>query len=128
MLTAGKVWGTTSLLFRNEMVEVHYLEISMGGFSSEHRHQFKANIFHVLSGEIICRVWQPTGKKDETRISAGGQAVISPGVFHQFEAVADSRVIEIYVAGLGDGPDIDRRTEGGKRCAAEMKSHKRSSE
>lgn len=134
-MTEGKVWGETSLVFQNKMVAVHCLEIKKGGFSSEHRHWIKTNHITVLRGELIILTWRdsenPSNHRksmiDQTRLRAGGEFVCAPGIWHQFQAVEDSEVIEIYTAELLE-PDIERRTRGGMKTIAELKAMARESE
>lgn len=92
----------------------HLLEIQAGGFCSEHRHARKRNHFHVIQGELEILSW-PDGKEpDRTRLGPGDEAVVEPGIWHQFRALAPTIALEIYEAAPVE-EDIDRRTTGG-RC------------
>jgi len=124
----GKVWGETAEIYSDKTVSVHFLKINSGGYCSEHLHTFKETRFCVLEGAVLIRTWREPGSLvDETRLMPGSLYVCPPGVWHQFEAIKDSRVIEIYTAGLHE-PDIERRTQGGKRTLAEIKARERDSE
>jgi quercetin dioxygenase-like cupin family protein len=126
----GKVWGETECVFSSESVTVHHLKIKRGGYSSKHRHEFKGNVFHLLRGRVVIREWQGEGPKpivDETVLLAGQRAGVSPQVWHQFEALEDSEMIEVYIAAL-QGADINREGQGGLRCEAEIKASKKRSE
>ena len=114
MLTDGKVWGQTTLVYKDGLISVHLLKINAGGFCSEHRHQVKSNIFIVLKGRIRVKVWRDSRLIDTTILTEGQEFHVTPGQWHQFEAVETSEVLEIYRARLSE-PDIERRTEGGKR-------------
>lgn len=114
MMTEGKVWGTTAEVYRDAMTAVHLLRIKAGGRSSEHRHIFKTNRFIVLDGEVLIRVWrggEGTPLVDKTVLRAGSEFEVEAGIWHSFEARADSTMVEIYRASLRD-PDIERRTQG----------------
>ena len=108
----GKNWGYTTEFFRNAMVSAHHLEIKMGGFCSEHRHQFKFNSFYVISGRLELTIWRGDGTKDVTVIGQGQSSAIPPGFFHKFRGITDVECIEIYQVLLIE-PDIERRTKGG---------------
>lgn len=128
----GKVWGETERIFRSDNTSVHVLKIKRGGFSSRHRHDFKTNYFYVIEGAVAIRTWREgsDGRDslvDETLLRAGQSTTVNPLLIHQFEAIEDSRMIEIYITYLVD-PDIDRLDSGGLRCEAELKAKKKSSE
>lgn len=109
----GKVWGTTQPVYVSRHLQVHLLELEAGGFSSEHRHLAKANLFHVVSGRVEILVWpEPAGPADKTRLGPGESLAIRPGLFHQFRAIAPSLCIEVYEA-ADVAEDIERRTQGG---------------
>jgi len=101
-----KVWGRTMLIFRTANVEAHYLEIKKG----------KSNLFHVISGRLVVRVWDAAGEKliDSTVLDPGQITVVAPLLWHQFEAVKPTRCYEIYETRV-DPEDIDRVSEGGVR-------------
>jgi len=112
-----KVWGRTTLIFRTANVEVHYLEIKAGGYCSKHRHvKGKSNLFHIISGRLVVRVWDATGEKliDSTVLDPGQITVVAPLLWHQFEAVKPTRCYEIYETRVDPG-DIERVSEGGIR-------------
>lgn len=112
--TAGKIWGKTQLVFATDTVEVHTLSILKGGYSSRHSHQ-KWNRFQVISGRLIVRMFHDNGEDmvDETTLTAGQITDVPPGVRHEFEALENCAVIEIYWVSL-DASDINRHgTQGG---------------
>lgn len=109
----GKVWGETTLVFGNDHFSIHYLSIKGGGYCSQHRHHSKANIFFVISGRI--RISQAKqGLIDETELGAGESMRVEPQIVHRFEALCDSRMIEIYESKLSPD-DIERIDQGGLR-------------
>jgi quercetin dioxygenase-like cupin family protein len=116
MIIQGKVWGTTSEVYKDKSVSVNYLLIKKGGHSSEHRHTFKDNIFIVLLGLLKVKVWREGDLVDESHIWPGSETMVPAGVWHSFEALQDSTVIEIYTSGLRD-PDIERRNQGTCKAA-----------
>lgn len=112
MSKAGKVWGETEEIFNNGIVSVNRLKIKKGGFCSEHYHERKSNMFFIISGNLLVRIWKIDGIVDETVIWPGESTTIKPGVTHQFRAQTDVDCFEIYEVELKDD-DIFRRTTGG---------------
>ena len=109
----GKFWGNTTSLFNRNNVEVHRIEGRKGGYSSEHRHIAKFNMFYVDGGVITLRVWKdPSGKVDETILRKGEMSIVAPGYFHKFEVIKDCVVYEVYWVELNES-DIERRVCGG---------------
>jgi len=108
----GKAWGYTTEFFRNAMVSAHHLKIKMGGFCSEHRHEYKFNSFYVISGRLELVIWREKDAKDVTVIGPGQSSAIPPGFFHKFRGLTDVECVEMYQVLLIE-PDIERRTEGG---------------
>jgi len=107
----GKVWGETTEFFRCQTVSAHYLDIKKGGYSSYHRHEFKANIFYIVCGSLL--IEKQVGKhSDKTVLTEGQSMVIAPGIWHTFSALVDTKCIEVYQVILVD-PDIERKTVGG---------------
>lgn len=111
----GKVWGRTQLVMAWNSVEVHRLYVVAGGYCSVHLHKSKWNRFVVLSGKLLVLVWHDEeSEPDETILTAGQITDVPPGTRHQFEAMEESLVMEIYWVQL-DASDIQRETHGGKR-------------
>lgn len=108
----SKKWGDMREIFESGTVSVHHLKIKKDGFCSEHRHQFKSNLFFVVSGNLKLIIWNESGMKDETVVWPGETTEIPPGVYHKFEALTDVECIEICEVKFM-GEDIKRRTEGG---------------
>jgi len=112
----GKVWGATTLICRTPHLTIHLLEIKAGGFSSEHRHAGKANLFYVLSGALEIKQWRDgNAEPDETCLGPDQATTVPAGIWHRFKALTDVRAIEICAAEAIDN-DIDRRTRGGREA------------
>lgn len=47
---AGKIWGETSLIEANGVLEFHRIQMEKGGVCSKHLHSFKWNGFYVEAG------------------------------------------------------------------------------
>lgn len=110
---SGKVWGSTSELYRAPNLQIHLLDIQKGGFCSEHRHSHKTNQFIVLIGRLEILTWPPgSAKPDRTVLASDEQTRIPTGVWHQFRAVERTLALELYEPEPVD-LDIERRTEGG---------------
>lgn len=109
----GKNWGYTTKIFESQYAEIYDIEINKGGYCSEHRHK-KINIFYVISGKLKIKIWQHKKIIDETVLEAGQISAVYAGFWHQFEALEDTRCIEVYHTFL-DPSDIERRTEGGMK-------------
>lgn len=54
-----KPWGLIRRFIDNPTLRVEEIEIVPGGFSSIHCHLYQRNQFHVLSGELMIRVFDP---------------------------------------------------------------------
>lgn len=91
----GKIWGYTSEIFSNDSVSINRIHIKNGQFCSKHYHQYKYNMFFVESGNIIVYRWENNNKIGST-ISSGESITIDPNIYHQFQALEDSIVYEIY--------------------------------
>jgi len=109
-----KVWGTTIELFANGAASTHYIEVKAGGFCSEHRHEHKENVFYVIEGELRVTWWDIDGHEHGLTLFAGDDTAISVGIWHSFEAMVDTKCIEIYDYRYY-GVDIERRVSGGLR-------------
>ena len=113
----GKIWGSTSLLFCKNNVEIHRIQGNKGGYCSWHRHQSKFNRFFVESGIIKVTTQKDYGSgvlEDETILLPGQQTTVSPGQYHKFEVIEDCVAYEIYWIEL-DPNDIERLTVGGNK-------------
>jgi len=112
-IKAGKIWGTTELVFSNSVLEYHRLEFNKGFSCSEHIHEFKCNGFFVESGVMLIRTWNTNGSVDETILRAGDSTEVLPNIFHQFVGIETGVAFELYWAPFVHD-DIVRRTVGVK--------------
>ena len=112
-MKAGKVWGTTELIFKNPFIEFHRIAIKEGGYCSTHKHDYKWNLFYVSSGTLKIHVHKNDYDLiDTTTLRATQWTTVKPGEFHSFEAVDDVAAFELYYPEpLSD--DIIRQTVGG---------------
>jgi len=111
-MKAGKVWGETSLVHANGVLEFHRIEVDAGGECSKHKHQFKWNGFFVESGCLEILVWQNDyDLVDKTILYGGDFMQVKPGVFHSFEAKENTIAFELYWAEF-DHNDIIRESVG----------------
>ena len=109
----NKIWGLTELLFINENFELHRIVTKKGGYSSEHKHDYKFNMFYVESGRVNIHVWKNDYKLcDVTELGKGEITTVHPREWHKFEAIEDSVVFEIYHT-KPISKDIERRNVGG---------------
>jgi mannose-6-phosphate isomerase-like protein (cupin superfamily) len=110
----GKVWGSTSLLFCKNNVEVHRIYGKDGGFCSKHKHDHKYNMFFVENGSLSIEVWKDYNLVDKTIIGAGDSCTVAPGEYHKFTVLEEGTVaFEIYWVELSQS-DISREIVGGK--------------
>lgn len=111
---AGKVWGTTQLIFANGSVELHRITVKPNMQCSMHKHEYKFNGFFVESGELgIVVEKKDYNLTDVTILKPGQFTTVKPGEFHQFVSY-DVEVIayELYYAKF-DHDDIVRKDHGG---------------
>ena len=108
----GKFWGTSRCFFENEAAEVHYIEAKEGGFCSRHHHRNKWNRFIVLEGTLKVIIYKQDSE-DETILTEGMFSDVPPEVDHRFEAVEDTKALEIYWTDGLDPNDIVRKDVGG---------------
>lgn len=115
VMRQGKCWGYTDSIEENSFCELHRLETFAGSYCSKHLHKYKSNLFFVEKGKILVRVWQlgPDKDPDETILETGMTTKVPPGLYHQFEAIDDSIVYELYFP-QGISHDIERLNIGAK--------------
>lgn len=91
--TTPKAWGETTEVWRDSYVEVHRARIEKGGESSVHYHDHRVNLFFVESGEIEVRTFEPSRT---FLLGPGSRFLVSARMKHQFHAIKDSIVYEVY--------------------------------
>jgi len=110
----GKVWGSTSLLFCKNNVEIHRIEGNKDGYCSKHKHEHKYNMFFVEKGSLAIEIWKEYKLVDKTILTAGNSCTVPPGQYHKFTVLEEDTVaFEIYWVELSQS-DISRERVGGK--------------
>lgn len=114
-----KVWGLTRPISAGHGFEVHVLDIQDRTVCSCHRHATKWNLFYVISGELAVHIYDDPGAepREMIQVAAGHTLQIPPGVWHRFEGIEYSRVIEVYWTDPVNPSDIERHDEGRKLYA-----------
>jgi mannose-6-phosphate isomerase-like protein (cupin superfamily) len=109
----GKVWGDTSVLIQNPVVELHKINTKAGFRCSEHKHAHKWNGFYVISGVLEIHVRKNDyALTDITTLRAGDFTTVRPGEYHWFKCVEDCVALELYYPELLS-EDIQRKDHGG---------------
>lgn len=103
-----KEWGVTREVVSNESCEMFHATTVAGGYSSAHLHEFKYNLFYVMSGEV-----HVTCPRETRVIKPGEKIVMPPGVMHAFFTPVASDMIELYWSPHVHGGDIIRQDTGG---------------
>lgn len=111
-MVEGKIWGNTTEIFKDDNVEVHLIRTVKGGFCSWHKHEYKHNMFYVISGKIEV-VIDKDHCFDRTVLTDGTATSVAPNLVHQFRSHEDSIAIEIYWKNKINKSDIVRFTNGG---------------
>ena len=93
----GKVWGQTIELLNTPLIEVHHILINEGFQCSMHKHEFKWNMFYVISGTLAIEVQKNDyDLLDVTPLNAGEWCSVKPNEFHRFRSITDVEALEIY--------------------------------
>ena len=112
-MKSGKVWGTTEILMQSPIIEIHRIFINKGGFCSNHKHEFKWNMFYVTSGELEVHIHKEDQNLiDVTILRQGEWTTVKPGEFHSFRARKYTLAFELYYP-QPLSEDIIRKTVGG---------------
>lgn len=114
-MKTGKVWGTTTLLLKTPLIEIHKLEILPNCECSMHKHNYKWNAFYIISGKLKIEVKKNKyNLVDITEIDKGQFTTVQPGEFHKFISGEEPvEALEIYYPEeLSE--DIIREGVGGK--------------
>lgn len=96
-----KEWGTDELVFFNEIVKVHRIEIKSGGKSTDgnfHKHRYSFNKFYIENGMLDIYV---KSSKEDYFFQIGDDCefrsvTIFPNNLHRFEAITNCIAYEIY--------------------------------
>ncbi len=109
-----KVWGWTECILNAGTVQVHRITGVKGGYCSRHYHDFKHNLFLLLSGRMRVETWAD-GEAHMTELLPGDACSVAPPVLHRFRVMEDSVAVEVYFSERGDvnPEDITRIDQGG---------------
>lgn len=104
-----KIWGKKERLLETATVVVDRLYLDENSFCSWHYHDFKYNMFIVLSGEVAIEIENDTVivRKDE-------QYIVHPKIKHRFIARTNATAIEVMYTKPVLEDDIIRDKQGGK--------------
>ena len=117
----GKVWGDTSVIIQNALVELHKINVKAGFRCSEHIHEHKWNGFYVESGVLEIHVRKNNYElTDVTVLRAGDFTSVRPGEYHFFVCTEACSALELYWPELLS-EDIKRKNTGGPM--ASVKEH-----
>lgn len=84
-MIVGKAWGSTELMLKTPLIEVHRLTIKPNARCSQHAHSFKWNAFVVMSGSLKIEVTKNDyDLVDVTELEAGDFTTVRPGEYHRF--------------------------------------------
>lgn len=109
----GKVWGDTSAIIQNALVELHKINVKAGFRCSEHLHEHKWNGFYVESGVLEIHVRKNNYElTDVTVLRAGDFTSVRPGEYHYFVCTEACSALELYWPELLS-EDIKRKNTGG---------------
>lgn len=113
-MKAGKVWGTTELLLKTPLIEVHRLDVLPNMACSMHCHKFKHNGFYVAAGELFIEIVKNDyNLTDITLLGPGEFTTVAPNEYHRFRTGdRGMQGIEIYYL-EPLSIDITRKTTGG---------------
>ena len=101
-----KCWGKNTEIFDNSSVSVNILNLVKGGVCSWHFHRHKSNTFYLVSGKVLIKT-----EHNETILEPGHSILVLAPLKHQFEALEDSKLIEVMHVSY-DPSDIVRETQG----------------
>ncbi len=97
-MKSGKVWGQTEELLVTPLIEIHRIHIKPGMVCSMHKHEYKWNLFYVVSGELAIDVEKLNyDLTDTTLLTAGEWTSVRPNEYHRFRSLdTDVEALEVY--------------------------------
>lgn len=99
-------WGKWTRLYLDEQVELRRLEVLKGGYCTKHYHEYQANVFLVLSGQLTVYRWGIDALVEV--VTPGCQTTVGPYETHQFKA--ESGDVVAYEFNYATGPiPVDAR-------------------
>lgn len=112
-----KAWGISVPLYKDQHIEVVKISVRRGGYSSQHKHLYKDNIFWVIRGRIIVIRYTNASPVENVLTPRDGMFSVPAGIEHRFIALEDDTVVyELYCATEEhevESSDIIRRDQGG---------------
>lgn len=98
-----KPWGHELIWAHTPFYVGKVLHVRAGHVLSCQYHERKDETMHLLSGEIILRLWADENATPSERVMRPGESVhIVPYTIHSIEAVVDSDVLEASTSELDD--------------------------
>lgn len=98
-----KPWGHELIWAHTERYVGKILHVKAGHVLSCQYHEHKDETMHVLSGEVILRLWADRDAPPTERVMTPGESVhVTPFTIHSIEAVVDSDVLEASTPELDD--------------------------
>lgn len=92
----AKCWGMVRHIFASPHAAVSHLLVKRRTRCSWHFHQYRVNLFYVLSGEIVVEWKHDDYDHCRIRLKARDVCSVPPSVPHRFRVVEDGELIEIY--------------------------------
>jgi mannose-6-phosphate isomerase-like protein (cupin superfamily) len=103
-----KIWGFKIRLLETATTVVDILTLKRGGFCSWHYHDFKYNLFIVLSGRVLIET------EDYTKVLLNNDYyAVEPKMKHRFIAKSKAKLIEVMYTNPVLEDDIIRLKQGG---------------
>jgi mannose-6-phosphate isomerase len=96
-----KPWGHEIIWAHTDQYVGKILHIEAGHALSVQYHEVKDETIHLLSGEMIYRIWE-NDQPVEVKLERGQSYRVTPHTIHQMEAVTDVDVLEASTPHLGD--------------------------
>jgi mannose-6-phosphate isomerase-like protein (cupin superfamily) len=98
-----KPWGHELIWALTDRYVGKVIHVRAGHVLSCQYHEKKDETMHVLSGELILRIWEsPEAKPVERSFKPGDSVHITAGTIHNIEAIVDSDVLEASTPELDD--------------------------
>ena len=102
--TVPKPWGHETIWAHTDTYVGKILHINAGHALSVQFHEVKDETVHLLSGQLIYRIWEKGKENAPTNVDLrlGQSYRITPHTIHQMEAVTDCDVLEVSTPHLDD--------------------------
>jgi mannose-6-phosphate isomerase-like protein (cupin superfamily) len=113
MQTHG-TWGRRVVTWQDDSKLVAILYLNPKKRCSWHKHAHSYNQFFVISGELVVKTdIGPDNQRNYTKITAGQNFCVGPGVYHEFRTGDKEAIIEEIAYVKYDASDICRNELGG---------------